>query len=87
MPSYIVTCKQDASDEDVQAVKQHSIDQGGKISHEYSLIKGFAVSRFPKTQTADQIPFSVEFPDSVVNTLESHPHVENVEADSEVKTQ
>ncbi|KAJ5317594.1 hypothetical protein N7508_002102 [Penicillium antarcticum] len=71
MPSYIVTCKQDASDEDVQAVKQHSIDQGGKISHEYSLIKGFAV----------------EFPDSVVNTLESHPHVENVEADSEVKTQ
>ncbi|KAJ5775413.1 uncharacterized protein N7511_000424 [Penicillium nucicola] len=71
MPSYIVTCKKDASDAEVQDAKQHAIDQGGKIGHEYSLIKGFAVS----------------FDDDAVNTLESHPHVENVEADSEVKTQ
>ncbi|KAJ5142877.1 uncharacterized protein N7515_001664 [Penicillium bovifimosum] len=71
MPSYIITCKPDATDDDVQAVKEHARGQGGEITHEYSLIKGFAVS----------------FPDDTAHTLESHPHVENVEADSKVHTQ
>jgi hypothetical protein len=42
MPSYIVTCKEGASDDEVQAAKQHAIDQGGKIGHEYKIIKGFS---------------------------------------------
>ncbi|ETS82489.1 hypothetical protein PFICI_04365 [Pestalotiopsis fici W106-1] len=71
MPSYIVTCKDDASPEQVAAAKQHAKDQGGKITHEYSLIKGFAV----------------EFPKDSVQTLESHEHVKAVEADQEMKTQ
>ncbi|KAL3607187.1 hypothetical protein FPOAC2_02162 [Fusarium poae] len=71
MPSYIVTCKEDATDEQVQSAKQHAIDQGGKIGHEYSLIKGF----------------SVEFPQDSVQTLESHEHIHAVEADGEMKTQ
>lgn len=37
-----VTCKDNASAEEVAAAKQHAKDQGGKITHEYNLIKGFA---------------------------------------------
>ncbi|KAH7244639.1 hypothetical protein NW754_008509 [Fusarium falciforme] len=71
MPTYIVTCKDDASPEQVESAKQHAKDQGGKITHEYSLIKGFAV----------------EYPSDAVQTLESHEHVKAVEADQEVRTQ
>ncbi|KAK1969887.1 peptidase inhibitor I9 [Colletotrichum eremochloae] len=71
MPTYIVTCKEDASAEQVQAAKKHATDQGGKIGHEYSLIKGF----------------SVEFPEDQISTLENHEHVKHVEKDQEVKTQ
>ncbi|CAG7566569.1 unnamed protein product [Fusarium equiseti] len=71
MPSYIVTCKDDASDEQVQAAKDHAKNQGGKITHEYSLIKGFAV----------------QFDSDSVQTLESHEHVQAVEPDGEMKTQ
>ncbi|KAK1996967.1 protease propeptide/inhibitor [Colletotrichum falcatum] len=71
MPTYIVTCKEDASAEQVQAAKKHATDQGGKIGHEYSLIKGF----------------SVEFPEDQISTLASHEHVKHVEKDQEVKTQ
>ncbi|KAI1113776.1 hypothetical protein F5Y14DRAFT_416534 [Nemania sp. NC0429] len=71
MPSYIVTLKDDATPEEVAEAKQHAKDQGGKITHEYNLIKGFAV----------------EFPEGSVSTLESHKHVKAVEADQEVKTQ
>ncbi|GKT45540.1 uncharacterized protein ColSpa_05721 [Colletotrichum spaethianum] len=71
MPTYIVTCKEDASAEQVQAAKKHATDQGGKIGHEYSLIKGF----------------SVEFPEDQISTLQSHEHIKHVEKDQEVKTQ
>ncbi|KAF5002336.1 hypothetical protein FGRMN_346 [Fusarium graminum] len=71
MPSYIVTCKDDATDEQVQSAKQHAQDQGGKITHEYSLIKGFAV----------------QYDDDAVQTLESHEHIKAVEPDSEMRTQ
>ncbi|ROT38708.1 protease propeptide/inhibitor [Sodiomyces alkalinus F11] len=70
MPNtYIVTCKKDATPEQVQAAKQHAIDQGGKIGHEYSLIKGF----------------SVTFDSDSIRTLEEHEHIDAVEADQEVK--
>ncbi|KAK3899463.1 hypothetical protein C8A05DRAFT_36924 [Staphylotrichum tortipilum] len=71
MPSYIVTCKDTASDAEVEAAKQHARDQGGKIGHEYTLIKGFQVT----------------FPDDAITTLESHEHVQAVELDGEVTTQ
>ncbi|OAA68363.1 peptidase inhibitor I9 [Niveomyces insectorum RCEF 264] len=71
MPTYIVTCKEDASPADVAAAKKHATDQGGKIGHEYNLIKGF----------------SVTFPNDAVNTLSSSEHVKGVELDQEVKTQ
>ncbi|KAI0478642.1 alpha-ketoacid dehydrogenase kinase [Xylariaceae sp. FL0804] len=60
MPGYIVTCKKDATPEQVAAAKKHAEEQGGKIGHEYKLIKGF----------------SVEFPKDSVQTMESHEHVE-----------
>ncbi|KAK0388669.1 hypothetical protein NLU13_4912 [Sarocladium strictum] len=71
MPTYIITCKEDATDEQVAAVKQHAKDQGGKIEHEYNIIKGF----------------SVAFDDDKVTTLEQHEHVKAVEADAEMHTQ
>ncbi|GJN67178.1 peptidase inhibitor i9 domain-containing protein [Purpureocillium lilacinum] len=71
MPSYIVTCKDDATPEQVEAAKQHAKDQGGTIGHEYSLIKGFSVS----------------FPNDAVTTLESNEHVKAVEQDGQMHTQ
>ncbi|TGZ77281.1 protease propeptide/inhibitor [Ascodesmis nigricans] len=71
MPAYIVTAKPDCTDEDVQALKQQCRDRGGNITHEYTLIKGFAV----------------EYPENAVMTLESHPHVDHVEQDQIMKTQ
>ncbi|KAK4191951.1 hypothetical protein QBC35DRAFT_447742 [Podospora australis] len=71
MPSYIVTCNDDATPEQVAAAKQHAKDQGGKIGHEYDLIKGFQVT----------------FDEGSVQTLESHEHVKAVEADQEVRIQ
>jgi len=43
MPTYIVTLKDDASPEQIEEAKQKAKDQGGKITHEYKLIKAFAV--------------------------------------------
>ena len=71
MPTYIITCKEDATEEQVKAVKQKAIDQGGKIEHEYNIIKGF----------------SVNFPEGSVSTLESDENVKAVEADQEMRTQ
>lgn len=71
MPSYIVTCKDGASPEDVEDAKNKAREQGGTIGHEYSLIKGFQVT----------------FPDDVVNTLDQDENVKAVEADGEVSTQ
>ncbi|KAH6899035.1 hypothetical protein B0T10DRAFT_474358 [Thelonectria olida] len=71
MPTYIVSCHDDATDEQVKAAKAHAVDQGGKIEHEYTLIKGF----------------SVKFDDDAVQTLESNEHVKAVELDGEMRTQ
>ncbi|KAF3903117.1 hypothetical protein ABW21_db0204870 [Orbilia brochopaga] len=66
--SYIITVKEGGS---VEAAKQKAVDQGGKITHEYNLIKGFAV----------------EFPDDCVHSLGEDPNVANVEVDGEVRIQ
>ncbi|KAL2837851.1 hypothetical protein BJY01DRAFT_220520 [Aspergillus pseudoustus] len=71
MPSYIVKCKSSASDEEIQAVKDQAVQNGGTITHEYNLIKGFAVT----------------LPDVSTLSFDGHPHVEHVELDGEVKTQ
>ncbi|RYO81074.1 hypothetical protein DL766_004796 [Monosporascus sp. MC13-8B] len=71
MPTYIVTCKPDATPEQVAAAKKHAQEQGGTIGHEYNLIKGF----------------SVEFPKDAVTTMESHEYVKAVEQDQEMKIQ
>ncbi|TLS30917.1 hypothetical protein PpBr36_03046 [Pyricularia pennisetigena] len=69
MPTYIVTCKEDATPEQVAEAKKHAEEQGGKIGHSFDIIKGF----------------SVEFPEDSVSTLENHEHVKAVEKDKEVK--
>ncbi|KAK3292208.1 uncharacterized protein B0H64DRAFT_224058 [Chaetomium fimeti] len=71
MPSFIVTCKPEATEDQVKAAKQHARDQGGEIGHEYSLIKGFQVT----------------YPEGTVQTMASHEHVQDVEEDKQVTTQ
>ncbi|KAL2110799.1 hypothetical protein VUR80DRAFT_678 [Thermomyces stellatus] len=71
MPTYIVTCKKDATPDQVKKAKEDAVAQGGQIGHDYNLIKGF----------------SVTFPDDAVTTLESHEHVDAVELDQPVRTQ
>ncbi|KAG7118676.1 hypothetical protein HYQ45_009338 [Verticillium longisporum] len=71
MPSYIVTCKKDATDDQVESAKEHAKNQGGTITHEYNLIKGFAV----------------KFDEGAVQSLEAHEHVEQVEVDGEMNIQ
>ncbi|KKA27554.1 hypothetical protein TD95_002398, partial [Thielaviopsis punctulata] len=51
--------------------KDHAKSQGGEITHEYNLIKGFAV----------------KYPEGSVQTLAEHPHINTVEADGVMKTQ
>jgi len=69
--NFIVTLKKDSPADAKQKMKDDIVAQGGKIGHDYTLINGF----------------SAELPDDHVSTLESHPHVENMEPDSEMKTQ
>jgi hypothetical protein len=71
MPTYIVTAKDEATDDQVAALKKQAVDQGGKIGHEYTLIKGF----------------SVDYPEDQISTLQNHEHVKAVEKDQEVRTQ
>jgi len=60
MPQILnVTLKDGADASMLQAAKQKAIDQGGKINHEFTLIKGFVV----------------EIPDDKVSVLETDDHV------------
>lgn len=36
-----VTLKEGASKEELDKAKQHAVDNGGEIKHEFTLIKGF----------------------------------------------
>ncbi|KAF2245501.1 hypothetical protein BU26DRAFT_568080 [Trematosphaeria pertusa] len=59
MPAINVTLKSGASPEQLENAKKQVQDQGGKVTHEFSLIKGF----------------TAEFPADKVHTLESNDHV------------
>ncbi|RPA85989.1 hypothetical protein BJ508DRAFT_322136 [Ascobolus immersus RN42] len=69
--SLIFTLKPDCSDEEVQKFKDSIKNAGGKITNEYTLIKGF----------------SCELPDEHIETFSSRPYVQDVEKDQEVRTQ
>ncbi|KAB8254306.1 hypothetical protein BDV32DRAFT_132621 [Aspergillus pseudonomiae] len=71
MPTYIVTCADDASHEEIQQVKKDCVDRGGRLEREFTLIKAF----------------SVTFDEESIVTLESSPHVKSVEVDSVMTTQ
>ncbi|KAL7949841.1 hypothetical protein V8C42DRAFT_184231 [Trichoderma barbatum] len=71
MPSYIVTLKDDASDEQLAAAKQKARDAGAEITHEYTLIKAF----------------TAKYPEDSVVTLAEDPTVQSVEADQVMRTQ
>ncbi|KAL4943000.1 hypothetical protein BDV06DRAFT_190984 [Aspergillus oleicola] len=72
MSSYIIKLKSTATEEDIKAVKDGAVSNGGTITHEYKLIKAFAVV-LPEVSTLD--------------FAHQHPEVENVEQDQEVRTQ
>ena len=71
MKSYIVSCKDDASDDQIKAAKDDAIKQGGTIGYEYSLTKAFQVM----------------FPEDRVTTFEKHEHVKEIEEDKKVSIQ
>ncbi|KAG5986417.1 hypothetical protein E4U54_005443, partial [Claviceps lovelessii] len=65
-----VTLKDDATEDQIKAAKESAIKQGGKITQEYTLIKGFAV----------------ELKDDTITTLEANENVKAVEKDGKVST-
>ncbi|KAG7666047.1 uncharacterized protein J8A68_000477 [[Candida] subhashii] len=69
---YIITLKEDASDEAVSGIKKWVSEIGGEITSEYELIKGFAV----------KLPVG-----SDAQALEAHTAVHSVEEDQEVHIQ
>ncbi|KAL4811388.1 hypothetical protein BDV18DRAFT_129240 [Aspergillus unguis] len=73
MPSFMVKLKSSATPEHVQEVKDMAVSNGGSITHEYKLIKAFAVS------VPDQV--------SAQSLAGNHPEVEHVEEDQGVSTQ
>ncbi|KAG6172404.1 hypothetical protein E4U36_002799 [Claviceps purpurea] len=70
MASYIVTFKDDASEDQIKAAKKQAVEQGAKITHEYSLIKGFAV----------------EINDDAISTLEANENIKAIEKDGQAST-
>ncbi|PHH55515.1 hypothetical protein CFIMG_001390RA [Ceratocystis fimbriata CBS 114723] len=71
MPSYLVTFKEDATKDQIDAAKKLVKDQGGEITDEFSLIKGFTVS----------------YPEGTVQTLSKNPSVSSFQLNGEVRTQ
>ncbi|KAL4911495.1 hypothetical protein BDW74DRAFT_143013 [Aspergillus multicolor] len=71
MPTYMIKCKPTATEEDIKAVKDNAVSKGGTITHEYKLIRGFAV-KMPEQVTS-------------MSFVEEHPHVEHVELDQTIK--
>ncbi|KAK1759307.1 hypothetical protein QBC47DRAFT_371559 [Echria macrotheca] len=69
--SYIVTCNDDATPEQIQAAKDNAVKQGGKIGHEYKLTKAFQVI----------------FPKDSVQAFEKSEHVKDIEEDKVVSIQ
>ncbi|EOD43627.1 peptidase inhibitor i9 [Neofusicoccum parvum] len=59
MPVINVTLKEGASTEQLDNAKKQVTDQGGKVTHEFKLIKGF----------------TAEFPEDAVHSLSTNEHV------------
>ncbi|KAB2578070.1 Uncharacterized protein DIS24_g4742 [Lasiodiplodia hormozganensis] len=59
MPAINVTLKEGASAEELDNAKKSVQDQGGKVTHEFKLIKGF----------------TAEFPEGTVHSLATNEHV------------
>ncbi|PSN71288.1 hypothetical protein BS50DRAFT_570681 [Corynespora cassiicola Philippines] len=59
MPAVNVTLKSGASPDELEAAKKKVTDQGGKITNEFTLIKGF----------------TAEFPPDKVSALETNEHI------------
>lgn len=49
MTIFNITLKENASPEELKKAKDKAVDQGGKILHEFTLIKGFTVEFPPDT--------------------------------------
>ncbi|CAD0100106.1 unnamed protein product, partial [Aureobasidium mustum] len=89
MPSINVSLKDGADASQLDAAKKQVTDQGGKITTEFKLIKGFTYAFPPWTIVPHEqrlTPHSAEFPEDKVHTLSSNDHI-NVENDGEVRTQ
>lgn len=71
LKNYIITLKESATSADVSSLKQKVTEAGGKITNEFSLIKGF----------------SAKLPEAHSKLLEGHEHVNSIEEDKEVHTQ
>ncbi|CAK9439890.1 uncharacterized protein LODBEIA_P39900 [Lodderomyces beijingensis] len=69
---YIITLKEDTPDSTAESIKNKIKQIGGKITNEFSLIKGFAV----------QLPVI-----HAESLGKDHPEIANVEEDKEVHTQ
>ncbi|CEP61375.1 Pbi2p LALA0_S03e01464g [Lachancea lanzarotensis] len=71
--TFIVTLKDQVTEPDVSSIKKSFTDLGGKIIHEFSLIKGF----------------TVKVPEIGIDSIkEKHGnHIANIEEDQEVHTQ
>lgn len=59
MPAINVTLKEGASADELEKAKKSVADQGGKVTHEFKLIKGF----------------TAEFPADTVHSLATNDHV------------
>lgn len=71
MSKYIVRLVPTASDDELKSTIQSFEQQGGKVTHNHTLFKGF----------------TGEFPEDKIQAFESNPHVEAIEADSVVHIQ
>lgn len=70
--AYIVTLKDDTSDQEAESIKSNIKSLGGEITNEFSLIKGFSV-KLPKIH-ADSLQ-------------KENANIATVEEDKEVHTQ
>ncbi|KAI7278737.1 hypothetical protein KC345_g5794 [Hortaea werneckii] len=86
MPTINVSLKEGASADQLDAAKKQCSDQGGKIVHEFKLVKGFTADTELCADTAFLAHISAEFPADKVHTLSSNEHI-NVEDDKQVTTQ
>ncbi|KAK6441803.1 hypothetical protein LTR95_001969 [Oleoguttula sp. CCFEE 5521] len=89
MPQINISLKEGASPDQLESAKKQVTEQGGKIEHEFKLVKGFTyvgpLLRQTRGHKADEAR-SASFPADKVHSLSSNEHI-NVEADGEVKTQ